>query len=508
MRDRSAGGDERPSPTPGGETERAESPSRGAFPERFDPVLLAVVFVASRLFVDRVLGLRFEASSLVWCVQFLDPALLREDLLRSLWWLHAQPPLFNLFLGIGEKLFTDLHLGFGLVFRAASLALVLALRALLRRFGVRRGWALGASLLFLASPALLYCECWLYYTLFEALLLVLACLGFARLLERPTVGRLAAYLACATSLCLLRSTFQPAWLLAVALVPVAVLPGLRRARAAWGVLALLLLPPLAWCAKNRAVFGFFGTSSWAGMHLLRVTAGDVTPEERLALVQEGTVSPLALVRPFGELPEYPREWTDVPKRGHPAVDAPTKIFGMNNYNHVAYVGIARRLQADSAVLARRHPGALLSAWRRGWALFFEPTETYPLFAAWKVAGAETWRGFFDRFVLWTLPAALGGMSVLFLLAFFVALPACGIAAARRLAVGNALSADPTVLFAAANLLYVALVSNAVDLGENQRFKFTVEPLLWAFLALGAQGVAAVVGPVAHDDRPGQHLQGR
>ncbi|MBU6282427.1 hypothetical protein KGQ64_09320, partial [bacterium] len=242
------------------------TPAIGASPGdsaagRLDAALLAAAFVASRVFVDRVLGLHFDPSALVWCVQFLDPALLRDDLARSLWWLHAQPPLFNLFLGLGMKAFSETGPGFGLVFRAASLSLVLALHALLRRLGVRRGPALATSLVFLASPALLYCECWLYYTLFEALFLGLACLGFARLLERPTPGRLAGFLAWPTLLCLLRSTFQPAWLLAVAAVPMLALPELRRRGAAWAVVAALLLPPVAWCAKNASVFGFFGRRS-------------------------------------------------------------------------------------------------------------------------------------------------------------------------------------------------------------------------------------------------------
>ena len=254
------------------------------------------------------------------------------------------------------------------------------------------------------------------------------------------------------------------------------------------MIAALLALPFAWCAKNAVVFGFFGRSSWTGMHLLRVAGAEVTAEQKRVLVDEGAVSPLVLVRPFGELPEYPREWTRVPRRGHPAVDSPTKILGMNNYDHAAYVGIARRLQEDSLVLARRHPGALLSAWHRSWTLFFQPTDTYPLFAAWKVGAMESWRRFFDTAVLWTLPEGLGGTSVVFLLAFFVAVPWCSFDSIRRIAGGAGRSRDAVVLFAAANLLYVAIVSNTADLGENQRFKFTVEPLLWAFLALWLQGL--------------------
>jgi len=46
---------------------------------------------------------RFDASTLPWLWQFLDPEWLRTDLPRSLW-LHAQLPLFNAFLGIVLKL--------------------------------------------------------------------------------------------------------------------------------------------------------------------------------------------------------------------------------------------------------------------------------------------------------------------------------------------------------------------------------------------------------------------
>jgi len=42
----------------------------------------------------------FEAHTLNYYWQFADPKLLREDLLRTVFYLHSQPPLFNLGLGI------------------------------------------------------------------------------------------------------------------------------------------------------------------------------------------------------------------------------------------------------------------------------------------------------------------------------------------------------------------------------------------------------------------------
>jgi hypothetical protein len=45
-------------------------------------------------------GVRFDSSPLAFCWQLVDPDLLRTRLLESLFYLHGQPPLFNLYLGV------------------------------------------------------------------------------------------------------------------------------------------------------------------------------------------------------------------------------------------------------------------------------------------------------------------------------------------------------------------------------------------------------------------------
>ncbi len=63
---------------------------------------LSAVFVGFRLWFAHAGG-SYIASPLDSAKQFLDPALLQHDLLSSLWYLHSQPPLFNLFLGLVLK---------------------------------------------------------------------------------------------------------------------------------------------------------------------------------------------------------------------------------------------------------------------------------------------------------------------------------------------------------------------------------------------------------------------
>jgi hypothetical protein len=58
-------------------------------------VVAAFAFTRISSYFARV---RFDASSLPWFWQFIDPALLKTDLAQSRWHLHGQPPAFHLSL--------------------------------------------------------------------------------------------------------------------------------------------------------------------------------------------------------------------------------------------------------------------------------------------------------------------------------------------------------------------------------------------------------------------------
>ena len=74
---------------------------------------------------------------LTFYIQFLDPELLRHDLLRSLFYLRDQPPLFNAFLGVVLKLF-PLHYAqaFEAIYVAGGIAFGVILYELMVRMRV------------------------------------------------------------------------------------------------------------------------------------------------------------------------------------------------------------------------------------------------------------------------------------------------------------------------------------------------------------------------------------
>src|SRR4030095_11910048 len=66
--------------------------------------IVTLLCVASRA-LYAVLGLQFDATTFPHYMQFIDQELLTPRLLKSIWYCHANPPLLNLFVGIGLKLF-------------------------------------------------------------------------------------------------------------------------------------------------------------------------------------------------------------------------------------------------------------------------------------------------------------------------------------------------------------------------------------------------------------------
>jgi hypothetical protein len=158
---------------------------RDARPRIWPEILaIATVFTGSRA-VAWALGLRFDANSLSWFWQYIDPALLKTRLLESLFYFHAQPPLYNLWLGVLLKLF-------GGQFRDASHGTYVlvglvgtgALALFLAKLGVPRLLAVVLALAFFLSPTAILYENWLFYEYPVAVLLIFAVLTLYLFLER------------------------------------------------------------------------------------------------------------------------------------------------------------------------------------------------------------------------------------------------------------------------------------------------------------------------------------
>lgn len=429
---------------------------------------VALVFGISRLLVF-ALGVRFDAAPLGYYVQYADPALLQHDLWRTLAVLHSQPPLFNLFLGLVlQAAGPAAPVVFWACFLVCGLLLTEVIALALAALGLDHRRVLLLTALWCAYPPAIVYEHWLFYTLpvTAALtglvwsLYLLARDGRRR--HTVAVGLLLVVVP------LTRSLFHLAWLLGVAGLACWQLHDRRRRLVPAVAVAVLVVG--GWYTKNLVWFGTFGASSWAPFSLAKLTTAQLAPPVRAAARQSGALSPLAEVPPLAPPTWYPAELRATPPTGWPGLDQVSKSTGDFNLNHAVYLRLAPIYAADARWVIRHQPTCYLRAVGRAWASFFASGADYPLT-----------RGNLQR--LGPLGETGRLIPLVAPLVYLVLLPALAWAAWRRPADTPAARAERLLLLTVAfNVAWVALVGNALELGENFRFRFNGDPS--ALLALG------------------------
>lgn len=330
-------------------------------------LLAACVFALSRWVYYRA-GVRFDIEPLYYFVQLLDPYLLSHRLLESTFYLHAQPPLFNLLTGLALKLGGN-HVGvllWALYLCVAFAVLVLFIRTL-TRLALPAWLAMAVSVAFCCAPPFVLYENWYFYPLLELLSLQGAAYALLRSEGRP--GRwMAAALWTLAALVWLRSLYHPVYfLLAVAAVTCLASRGDRRAvlRNAMGPSIAVVLLVL----KNVALFGLWGTSSWGPNSLHKVVQPFVDKPALEAMIREGDLSPISAVWEFSPGAVYIETLQLQDERhGIPALDELEKRITHRatrrnrvNYNHWSYLHAAKAYMHDTSVLIRRFPEAYFDA---------------------------------------------------------------------------------------------------------------------------------------------------
>ncbi len=456
-------------------------------------IFVLAAFVLSR-FLYRALGVRFDARSLDWYWQFIDPGLLATRPLESLAHLHGQPPLFNAFLAAVLQLPERLREpAFAATFAVLGLALACGLFALQRELGVPARWSALATALFVASPAAALYENLLFYTYPVLVMLVWAALLLYCFCSRGRTAALVGFCALLAGLVLTRSLFHLAYLGAV-LLGLAIAAGLARRRVVrWGGIALLIAG--SWYAHSWLLFGSFSASSWMGMSLSGVFLRLATPAERADLAAASPTTGILAAAPFAPLATY-APWVPLPPpTGVPVLDQVAKAHGDPNFHHLAYVAVAERYRQAALSAIRLRPRLYLRGVATGWRLFFRSSADSGWLEpnAGRVEPVERWY----RAALGQRRRMTGRAGADEFAWIFAAVTAVAVATAlrhlRRESWRQARGA--TIAFMLFTIGYVALAGNALELGENNRFGFLVQPFVLALLML----LAAPGGPASAAD---------
>jgi hypothetical protein len=447
-----------------------------------------------------IAGVRFDTSTRNGFWQFLDPAFLRASPIKSLVYLHAQPPLFNAFLWMAESISPlGLHFTAHAVFLALGLGLALGSASLARELGVGVGGSVAIGLAVSCNPSTVLYQNWLYPTFPIAVTLVLSALALARFDRTRAPAMLGLFLGGCAVLVYLRSVFHPVWFLG--LVGVVGWWAARRigARRTVVVAALPMLLVVGLSAKNMILFGDPGTSSWLGMSLAKATTFSLPRGQLRQLEREGVVDRVAEVTPFVAFPYYAQAGVpEAPSHDEVSVDRQFNNDGSPNLNYWGYIEASRRALADDIAVIERRPGFYLGRVGFAWEYYLSSPSGYGYLVAneSKIAGIDhAWRiiAYGERpesfgLARWTVNgASIGIVTIAVLMVLLLAAFAALLGLPRRL---RPLVRRPVVVFGTTTCLGFALVANATELGENMRFRYEVEPLQFVLV------ISLIVGTIA------------
>lgn len=464
---------------------------------------VAGMFALSRI-AYALAGVRFDAgaihpsSSVQVQWQLLPVHLLRHALGQSIWNLHSQPPLYNLFCG------ALLHLPRGwqtpaahAVFVGLGLALATATFMLLEGLGCRTRTALAVTVLVIANPAVVLYENWLSWSYPTAVLLTVGALCLLRWTITSRARWAAAALSCFAAVVLIDATFQWPWLLAMAAV--VVMAGRRHWRRALLAAAIPIAVTAGWYAKNAVQVGSPTTSTWLGMNLYQTTLGLAPRSDLRSLTHSGALDALAGVPPFQPVTTYAPRFAAVPGTGTAATVSGSTRLGVPNYNNAVYTVVSGRYLSDDIAYIRARPTEYASNVSLAAEIWTMPADQY----AWlkgnrsRVAG---FAGLYDRAVLAQVRAGAGKAGVAAEL-HGIRPPAATISwTSVALLIADLLVAPAVLLVRRKDrlwlvcgtamwltVLYSFAVTSLTEVGENMRFRLELGtiPVVLAVAAVSA-----------------------
>jgi 4-amino-4-deoxy-L-arabinose transferase-like glycosyltransferase len=460
---------------------------------RHAPLAAVVIGFAVSRAAYYAAGIRFDASPLIDFWQYIDPALLRDDLWSSLWHLHTQPPLYNLYLGVVLKAGGEYVSVFHWTYLLAGLAMTLALFALLNRLGVGRWWSVAAAVAFAASPPTVLFENWLYVEYFVAAGLVAGALFLLRFAAEGRTRDLAAAFALFGAIVLSRPLFHLVWLLLLVAV-VALLQPLRR-RQLLLVAALPVLVCVLIYGKNLVEWSSPSATTCLGNNLFRVMTLQLDEPTRRRLVRDGELSAYALQNPLTLIVTAPKLVPRERPTGVALLDRVRKSTGAENLDAKALVKVCDAYSEDALHVARTRPSAFAHGIATGSLIYMRPSSDYYLVErhngshihGLERAFATIVFGQFDRTAVdgsGRLGDNLAGIGWFIPIAYLLALGA-SVATLRHARRHRELS-SPEAMFAAfflLNLVWVTAAGNLLEAGENNRFRFLLDPLTTVVLVV-------------------------
>jgi hypothetical protein len=449
-------------------------------------LIVMLIHVLLALYYKQIVGLAIENNpggrSWDWWWQTVSIDLLVTDLWRSLWYLHSQPPLFNLYGAFFFNLFPKDPLGvmhFTNIFLGSLISGMIYL--ILIAVTGKRFLSTVASMVIALDPSLFLFEAYILYDLLTTFLVVATALFLLWYTDTQKVRFVFLFFMTLSILILTRSVYH------LVIMPfglfVIVISSPENYKRALLIGLLVSVIPFAWYAKNQFIFGFFGASSWQGFGLWQVASLNYTPAELDQLVEEGIipqiVAELEVLRsPSTYAPWGFNEQSDIP------------VLQQDDRHNINILYVSPLYQDGAVALIKRDPKRYLRAVIYSYKIFNIPGAQFKhhnlnadLIPVHTRLMAEVVQGrWLERYIRYPIGSIfffLIPLSVLVYVAFLIPLFSA-IREGKGLEFLTNRTLDTWLIFL---IVYTTLVSIFFEVGENNREKFYIEYLIVVYLVL-------------------------
>lgn len=457
-------------------------------------LILLFSFIITRIFYY-LIGIRFDITPLYWFFQFIDPQLLQTELLKSILYLHTQPPGFNLFLGSIIKLANNNEaLAFALTYQAIGLIMILSLYLVLRKLAIPLRIALPLTMFFAISPPVILLENWLFYTYPVTCLLVLSVIFLNYYLDEHIYTYLFLFFSTLSLIVLTRSLFHPIWFIIILIGVIAYNRDNAKRIILCALFPMLVIGSVY--VKNYVFFKQVGLSSWFGMNLAKMTL--TVPWDKIKpLVEKGELSGIATIMPF-QTPETYQEYANFDTlTGIRVLDRKYKSNGFVNLNHIAYIQVSQQYFIAAKYLIKKYPHYYGLSVVKACYAFLRPCSDSMIIRNKNRRVIGTWVNIYENYLVGDILSRVWNTHYtnrydkerkVHLNFLYFLVPVLCIWGLITIAKGAILFKYRrveliTITYAMFNIIYVTIAGNLLEVSENMRFRFLILPLLYIFLAI-------------------------
>jgi len=439
---------------------------------KIDPYFLVilVVFFVSRLFIHLILKIEFTYYFKDYLIQYLELESLKNNLLQNIFYLHSQPPLFNFSIGFCENILgKDSSFMFAFLFRLMGfLTAILGFRVL-EKLNVKKILALSIILFYILTPATILYENLFFYTHVIIFLLVSSAYYILKFINLSNFKNALLVFTGISLTILITSFFHLIWFVIVFIFLSIVKKSNRKILVKGAAFPFIII--LALYLKNFLVFGFFGSSSWMGMNLSRITVHQMEPNQKENLIENKNLSELTSIAPFTQYKDMDSVFVERYFGNYSGIivlDKPEKKNGRTNYNHSAYLNISAQLLKDDLFIITHYPQVYIKGILKAFTLYFDSPTKYKLISA-NAFKIKAYNKFFDVFVYGSSTNTKTGYNTILLVIFII------ISSVYLLFISDSnYLLKVFIAFALINIFYVMFVGNLMEYGENNRFRYYTE----------------------------------